>query len=101
MSFYLPLLTVSVIITPSAIGTPVAGETYSLDCSVSGASNPANYQWFDNNGTQLANISQLQFSPLRVSDAGMYTCQATVGDLMLKGSTTVNINCKCCHFVSK
>ena len=89
----------NVVITPSAAGTPTAGETYSLDCSVSGTSNLATYQWFDNNGTQLANTSQLQLSPLRVSDAGMYTCRATVEGVMLEGSATVNTNCKYLHSI--
>ena len=90
----------NVVITPSAAGIPTAGQTYSLDCSVSGTSNPATYQWFDSNGTQLANTSQLQFSPLRVSDAGVYTCRATVEGEVLEGSVTVNINCKYLYTVS-
>ena len=85
---------VNVVITPSAAGTPTAGETYSLDCSVSGTSSSATYQWFDNNGTHLANTSQLQFSPLRASDAGVYTCRATVEGVVLEGSATVNVNRK-------
>jgi hypothetical protein len=92
---YGPILysTVNVVITPSDAGTPIAGETYSLDCSVSGTSNPATYQWFDNNSTQLTNINQLQFSPLRASDAGMYTCRATIEGVELEGNATVNVNC--------
>ena len=87
----------NVVITLSIAGTPTAGETYSLNCSVSGTSNPATYQWFDNNGSQLANTSQLRFSPLRASDAGMYTCRATVEGVVLEGSATVDINCKYLH----
>jgi hypothetical protein len=91
---YGPILysTVNVVITPSDAGTPIAGETYSLNCSVGDTSNPATYQWFDCNGTQLANINQLQFSPLRASDAGIYTCRATVDGVELEGNATVNIN---------
>ena len=84
-------------ITSSTTGTPTAGETYSLDCSVSGTSNPATYQWFDNNGTELANTTQLQFSPLRASEAGMYTCRATVeGMVVMERNATVDINCMAC-----
>jgi hypothetical protein len=91
------MFTVNVVITPSTDGTPTAGETYSLDCSINGTSDPAaTYQWFDGNGALLANSSQLQFSPLRTSDAGIYTCQGTLEDseVMVEGNATVNVNCK-------
>ena len=97
MGIHIPTycITVSVVITSSTAGTPTAGETYSLDCSVSGTSDPAaTYQWFDGNGTQLVNGSQLQFSPLRASDAGTYTCQATLEGVVVEGNATVNLNCK-------
>ena len=57
---------------------------YSLICNVIGAENPTvTYQWTKNNGTQIqiqvgANSNTLSFSSLRLSDAGLYTCQATV-----------------------
>ena len=85
-------------ITSSAVGTLTAGETFSLNCSVSGTTDPATYQWFEglaSNGTQLSNVSQLQFSPLRASDAALYTCQATVGSVMVEGSATVTVSRKC------
>ena len=95
------LFTVNVVITPSAVDTPTAGQTFSLNCTVTGITNPAIYQWFDNNGTQLATVSELQFSPLRVSDAGLYTCQATVGGVMLENSATVNVNRKYWYNISE
>ena len=58
---------------------------YSLICgvTVTGADtgNPSiTYQWTKNNGTQtqVGADRVLSFSPLRLSDAGRYTCQATV-----------------------
>ena len=84
----------SVMITPSAAGTPTAGQTYSLSCSLTPTTDPVTYQWFDSNGTQLSNTSQLQFSPLLASHAGLYRCRATEGSVMAEGSTTVTINCK-------
>ena len=84
----------SVMITPSATGTPTAGEIFSLNCSVSGTTDPVTYQWFEgpaSNGTQLSNVNQLEFSPLLASDAGLYTCQATVGSVMVEGTVTVEI----------
>ena len=82
-------------ITPS--GIPTAGETFFLNCSVSGTTDPVTYQWFEgpaSSGTELTNVDQLEFSPLRVSHAGLYTCQATVGGVVVEGSTTVTISLK-------
>ena len=59
---------------------------YSLICGeiVTGTADPTiTYQWTKNNGngTQTpvgTDDRELSFSPLRLSDAGQYTCQATV-----------------------
>ena len=87
-----PIVDILVTITPG--GDNTAGQTYSLDCTVIGTTDPATYQWLDNNGTQLTSSSQLEFSPLLASDAGTYTCQATVGSVVVEGSNTLEINCK-------
>ena len=86
------LVSIVVVITPT--GTPTAGLSYPLNCSVTGTSDPATYQWFNSNGTQLTNTSQLQFSPLLASHAGTYTCRATVGSVVVENNTMVEINCK-------
>ena len=95
----------------STSGFPTTGEIYTLECSVSGTSDPAmNFQWFlvsADNETELisddsitinsnSSISQLQFSPLRTSHGGLYTCQVRVGDEVVEGTTTVEINRKFC-----
>ena len=85
------VVSIVVLITPT--GTPTAGQSYALDCSVTGIADPATYQWFDSNGTQLTSTSQLQFSPLLASDAGTYICRATVGSVVLENSFMVDINC--------
>ena len=62
------------------------GQSYSLTCGVTGAESVSpsiTYQWTKNNGTQTqiqndAANPRISFSPLRLSDAGQYTCQATV-----------------------
>ena len=56
---------------------------YSLTCNVAvdASLNPSiTYLWTKNNGiqTQVGTDRVLSFSPLRLSDAGQYTCQATV-----------------------
>ena len=86
-----------VVISVTSTGTPTAGQSYSLDCSVSGTTNLTTYQWFNSNGTQLTNTSQLQFSPLLASYAGTYTCRATVGSVVVESSDMVEINCKLHH----
>ena len=97
-------------ITPS--GSPTAGESYSLECSVSGTSDSATFQWLEgptDNRTQLtsdgsrtvnstSSVSQLQFSPLRASHGGPYTCQATVVGVVVEGTATVVVNGKHCQF---
>ena len=67
---------------------------YSLTCGVNGAGNlnpTITYQWTKNNGTQTqiqigANPKVLSFSPFSLSDAGQYTCQATVSSPYLSDS---------------
>ena len=88
-------------ITPSTVGVPTAGGTYSLNCLITGTilTDPATYQWFDSNGTQLSNTSQLHFSPLLASHAGTYTCRATVGGVVVENSKTVEVICKFCYYI--
>ena len=90
-------------ITPSAVGILTAGQTYSLNCSLelTGTTNTVTYWWFKgsaSNGAQLINTSQLQFSSVRASDAGLYTCQATVGSVAIEETTTVTVSRKCLSF---
>ena len=62
----------------------VLGQSgYSLTCGVAvhGTENYSiTYQWTKSNGTQtqVGTNRVLSFSPLRLSDAGQYTCQATI-----------------------
>ena len=100
----------SVVITPS--DSPMAGQTYSLECSVSGTRDSATFQWLEgptDNRTQLttdgsrtinstSSVSQLQFSPLRASHGGQYTCQATVMGVVLERSANVVVDGKYCMF---
>ena len=98
-------VSLSVTITPS--GSPTAGETYSLECSatVSGISDVPSYQWLvgqsdnrqplNNDNSVTVNSNMVQFSTLRTSHGGMYTCQVSVGGLTVETSMTVEIGRKC------
>ena len=63
-------------------GSPMLGQNYTLTCSFFATCNLCphiTYQWTKNNGTLIrleTETSTLSFSPLRLSDAGQYTCQA-------------------------
>ena len=95
----------NVTITPSS--SPTVGETYSLECSatVSGISDVLSYQWLvgppdnrqplSNDSSMTVNSNSVQFSTLRTSYGGIYTCQVTVGGLMTEISMTVEIERKC------
>ena len=88
-----PTITVSV---ASSVATPMAGSMYSLTCTVTGAEGLTDagamvtYQWLKNGAVVLdQTMATLSFSPLTFSDAGSYTCQATVtSSLLISGTTT-------------
>ena len=71
------------------------GQSYSLICGVTRAENLDSsiaYQWTKNNGTQTqvpSGAETLSFSILRFSDAGQYTCQATVSSPHLNDDITM------------
>ena len=87
--------------------TPVAGESYTLECSA-GGSQADNFQWLkgppDGRTPVVAsgsitisstsgNISQLQFRPVQQSDNGTYSCNATTNGLTLSSeSVMINVN---------
>ena len=64
---------------------------YSLSCGVSGADNldpSITYEWTKKNGTETqlqagSDPNIVSFSPLRLSDAGEYTCQVNVSSSYL------------------
>ena len=87
-----PTITVSV---ASSVSTPMVGSIYSLTCTVTGsgrltdAGAMVTYQWLENgvvvSGQTMATLS---FSPLTFSDAGSYTCEATVTSSLLSAPIT-------------
>ena len=93
---FLPAPNIYIQITTS--GAPALGQSYSFICNVTGAENLdffVFYQWTKNNGTQTQvpngpDPKTLSFLTLGFSDAGQYTCQATVISLSgyLNGAIT-------------
>ena len=75
----------------------MAGSLYSLTCAVTGAERLSDsgamvsYQWFKN-GAVLSDQAMvtLSFQLLVVSDAGTFTCRATVTSSLLSGPITTS-----------
>ena len=75
---YYPTLPVIVTVMPGdRIGTPVAGQSYTLTCDhASTAVNPT-YQWFDDTGTMVGTQATYTLNPLMESHSGEYSCLVT------------------------
>ena len=89
---YFPVGVVQII--PS--GAPMLGQdSNTLTCRVFLTDNlcpSITYKWTKNNITVIqlgTEPNALSFSPLRLSDAGQYTCQATISSLSLSRDITV------------
>lgn len=61
--------------------TPVAGQNYSMSCSVSGTNidlTTLMYKWKKDNTSLPETGALLSFSPLRLSHAGEYSCSISM-----------------------
>ena len=67
-----------VTITPN--GTPVAGQSFTLTCQATTTLASPSYQWFDDGGNLVGNVSTLTLNPLLESNTGEYSCQVTAGN---------------------
>ena len=78
----------------NGIATPSAGETYSLNCGVSGADSfNVTYQWQKNSSNLSSETgSVLSFTTLRLSDAGRYSCLVRVSSTLFSQETVVSSN---------
>ena len=93
--FFHAVPTISIQITSS--GDQILGQSgFTLTCTVNGAENLNStviFRWTKNNGSHniiSENDSRsLTFSPLKLSDAGQYMCQATVSSPYLSNNITV------------
>ena len=77
----------------SSVATPMVGSMYSLTCTVTGAEGLTDamvtYQWLKNSAVVSGQtMATLSFSPLTFSDAGSYTCRATVTSSLLSDPIT-------------
>ena len=81
-------------------GTAMAGESYSLECSVSvtGSTDQPTITWMDSVNNQITSgvitsgsTSTLTFNPLVASHAGTYTCRATLNNAMQSASRTITV----------
>ena len=89
-SFVVPTVSVSV---DAGVATPTVGAMYSLTCTVTGAErltgSTITYQWFkDGVVVSGQTMETLSFTSLTFSDAGGYTCEATVMSSLLSGPIT-------------
>ena len=95
-------------------GTNTAGETYSLECSatVTGSNDQPTITWLDDDGSEITSSdatrmvsatirnpsgrysSTLTFTPLAVSNAGMFLCRVTLGCAVVTASLDVIVECK-------
>ena len=74
-----------------ASGSPVAGESYTLECTAGGSE--GTFQWLgppdgrtpvaSSGSITTSTTSQLQFRPLQQSHNGSYSCNASVDGLAL------------------
>ena len=70
-------------------GSAEVGMSYTLTCTVSGADNlgGADIAWTGPSGNTGSGTSlQLLLDPLDLSDAGRYTCTATISSVLLENN---------------
>ena len=88
---------ITVRIAPSVhvhVATPMVGSVYSLTGTVTGTERltvtdaMVTYQWFKNG--ELVSVDTPSFQTLNISDAGSYTCQATVTSSLLSAPISCN-----------
>ena len=82
---------------------------YSLTCTVTGAERLTDagamvtYQWLKNDAVVLGQtMATLSFAPLTFSDAGSYTCRATINSSLLSDPiTTASSNSESIELICK
>ena len=74
--------------------TPMAGSDYTLMCNVSSGSGLSLVWMMNGSVLQGQTTETLLFSPLRLSDAGRYTCQVSVGNVIYSDQADLILSCK-------
>ena len=105
-------LPADIAISITSVGPSTAGETYSLECSVTitGSTNQPTITWLDD-GVVIAsvdatrNVSEMNmregiysrtliFTPLSVSDEGQFICRVTLAEAMKNLSVAITVRSK-------
>ena len=86
---------IQIILTGSDEAKPIAGQSYNLTCNVQEADNLDSnmiYEWIKHETFNIIgqSSSTLSFSPLRLSDAEVYSCRVTVSSDYLDNALTAN-----------
>ena len=84
-------------VTVTGRGVPQLGQqSYSLTCTFTGTTSSASgYRWLKNGFTVEGESTQtLSFSPLQLSDAGLYACEVTVNSVVRTGNYSISIQSK-------
>ena len=80
----------------------IEGTNLTLFCNDPGNTGITHYQWFDNNGSSLTDLSTtpplvLSFPNIQRKSSGLYICQSTkpnISDVIKMSNTTINVQCK-------
>ncbi len=76
----------------SLSGIPMAGQSFSLTCSLTGGASlhpTLSYQWTREGGSLMTSTATLNFDTLYLSDADQYSCQVILTSSQLEGEHTV------------
>ena len=92
--------TVDILVTITPSGDIFAGDGYSLMCYTrTGLTGQPTITWLDPMDNQImstiGSMSTLTFNPLAASDAGTYTCRATLGSVMETAEVMVTVLSEC------
>ena len=93
MKIHFIILAAAVVtVTVTGNGHPqIAHQNYSLNCTFTGTTSPASgYMWLKNGDHIEGEVTPtLSFSSLRLSDAGLYTCEVNINSALFRGNMSV------------